>query len=90
MLSIENANVEFKTISVCPRSEAPHVSFPSQDVSINMTMELGITNVTNAINDIIEQLITILPDLLASNIVFSPDRIDQLSVKYENQTRKAR
>ena len=55
-----------------------------------MTMELGITNVTNAINDIIEQLITLLPDLLANNIVFSAERIDQLSIKYENQTRKAR
>ena len=41
-----------------------------------MTMELGITNATNAIYDIIEMLLLALPDLLATNIVFSADRID--------------
>ena len=55
-----------------------------------MTMELGISNVTNAINDIIDKLLLMLPDLLSSNIVFSAERIDQLSIRYENQTRKAR
>ena len=57
---------------------------------MNMTMELGITNATNAIYDIIEMLLLALPDLLATNIVFSADRIDDLSIKYENQTRQAR
>ena len=55
-----------------------------------MTMEVGITNVTLAINDIIDTLISNLPDLLGANIVFSPDRIDALSIKYKNQTRHAR
>ena len=73
-----------------PRSEVPHISFPSKDVSVNMTMEVGITNATNAIYDIIELLLLALPDLLATNVVFSPDRIDDLSIKYENQTRQAR
>ena len=68
----------------------PHISFPSKDVSVNMTMEVGITNATNAIYDIIELLLQALPDLLATNVVFSPDRIDDLSIKYENQTRQAR
>ena len=68
----------------------PHISFPSKDVSVNMTMEVGITNATTAIYDIIELLLQALPDLLATNVVFSPDRIDDLSIKYENQTRQAR
>ena len=55
-----------------------------------LTMEVGITNATNAIYDIIELLLLALPDLLATNVVFSPDRIDDLSIKYENQTRQAR
>ena len=72
------------------RSGAPHVSFPSRDVAMNMTMELGIVNVSLAISDIIQTLISNLPDILASNIVFSPERIDELSIKYEGETRQAR
>ena len=77
-------------MTILRRSGVPHISFPSKDVSVNMTMEVGITNATNAIYDIIELLLQALPDLLATNVVFSPDRIDDLSIKYENQTRQAR
>ena len=77
-------------MTILCRSGVPHISFPSKDVSVNMTMEVGITNATNAIYDIIELLLQALPDLLATNVVFSPDRIDDLSIKYENQTRQAR
>ena len=66
------------------------MSFPSRDVAINMTMELGIVNVSLAISDIIQTLIYNLPDILAANIVFSPERIDELSIKYEGETRQAR
>ena len=73
-----------------PRTDTPRVSFPSRDVSVNMTLELGLANLSLAIPDIIEILILELPGLLATSIVFSPDRIAELSIKYENQTRRAR
>ena len=38
-----------------------------QDVSVNMTMNLGITNISTAIEDVIENLYQILPELLAGN-----------------------
>ena len=67
-----------------------------------MTMNLGITNISTAIEDVIANLYQILPELLAGNksfqrvkflnnlissdnVVFSPDRIDQLVI----HTRKA-
>ena len=73
-----------------PRTDTPRVSFPSRDVSVNMTLELGLANLSLAVPDIIEILILELPGLLATSIVFSPDRIAELSIKYENQTRRAR
>ena len=41
-----------------------------QDVSVNMTMNLGITNISTAIEDVIENLYQILPELLAGNKSF--------------------
>ena len=83
-------DIYFKQIFTVPRTDTPRVSIPSRDVSVNMTLELGLANLSLAIPDIIEILILELPGLLATSIVFSPDRIAELSIKYENQTRRAR
>ena len=78
-----------------------------QDVSVNMTMNLGITNISTAIEDVIENLYQILPELLAGNksfqtvkflnnlvsydnVVFSPERIDQLMIHTRNEMRQDR
>ena len=72
-----------------------------------MTMNLGITNISTAIEDVIENLYQILPELLAGNksfqavkflnnlissdnVVFSPERIDQLVIHTRNEMRKDR
>ena len=72
-----------------------------------MTMNLGITNISTAIEDVIENLYQILPELLAGNesfqtvkflnnlvssdnIVFSPERIDQLVIHTRNEMRSDR
>ena len=53
-------------------------------------MELGITNITLAINDIIGQLIEKLPAIINQSIVIDPNRFEDLRVRYENQTKKSR
>ena len=53
-------------------------------------MELGITNITLAINDIIGQLITNLPAIINQSIVVDPNRFDDVKIRYENQTKKSR
>ena len=72
-----------------------------------MTMNLGITNISTAIEDVIENLYQILPELLAGNkslqtmkflnnlvssdnVVFSPERIDQLVIHTRNEMRSDR
>ena len=74
----------------CQRPEVPHISFPSKDILVNMTMELGITNLSLAMNDIIETLIKNLPSILASHIIINPNRIEDIRIKYENQTKNSR
>ena len=53
-------------------------------------MELGITNLTLAIQDIIEKLIENLPAILASKNVINPNRIQDVRIIYENQTKQSR
>ena len=53
-------------------------------------MELGITNITLAINDIIGQLIENLPAIINQSIVIDPNRFEDLKIRYENQTKKSR
>ena len=72
------------------RPEPPDIPFPSSDIFLNLTMELGITNITLAINDIIGQLITNLPAIINQSIVVDPNRFEDVKIRYENQTKKSR
>ena len=52
----------------------PHLAFPSEDMLINMSMELTVFNHSLAIHEILTILSTRIPSMLASDMLITKDR----------------
>ncbi|XP_023338013.1 uncharacterized protein LOC111708774 isoform X2 [Eurytemora carolleeae] len=73
------------TPSNVSRDDVPHVSFPSEEILINMTLELSANNNTLSIDEIIEILRTDFATTLAQDMIIDPNRITNISIIYKEE-----
>ena len=68
----------------------PQISFPSDNIYINMTFELAVMNVSMAgnISEILATLVTALPSALAADMRISVQRFLNVSLRHNRNSHK--